>query len=170
MVDPLAPTPAPEPAKQEPTLSGTAGLLTVALRVVERMTNERLMLVSLIAVLGFVVYYGQRGQQEQTASNARLYEEGRETDRKLATESRATDRKHCDDREDRAEARRAASEKEMRAYYAAQDEANRKNLNDREDKMRMSIVSLADAFDKYRQTMAGVTQSIADLIAVVKKP
>lgn len=142
----------------ETPVGGWPGFVSGMVRVINGMTNERLMLVSLICVLGFVVYYGQRGQAEQTANAARLYEESRESDRK-----------HCADREERSERTRHDEAREMRVWYAGQAELQRRHDADREDKLRTVVASLVDSFDKYRQVVAALTQSVADLINVVKK-
>ncbi len=116
-----------EPAKPQhpdPPVTGMASAVVAFANLVNKMTNEKILLVAVVAVMGFVVYYGQAGVSERESNMARRYDESREQDRR-----------HCDDREDRAEQKRAQESKDLRLWFAGQAEMQRRHDAEREEKM-----------------------------------
>ncbi len=135
--DPKPPAAVPAPEAQAPGMMGAA--LAFA-SFANKLTSEKILLIAVVAVMGFVVYYGQLGVNEREASNARRYDESREQDRR-----------HCDDREDRAEQKRAQEAKDLRAWFAAQSDVQRKHDADREEKLSRSF---AERDEKVRGILA----------------
>ncbi len=131
----MADAPAPTPPPETP-VTGMAGFAVAFANMVNKMTNEKILLVAVVAVMGFVVYYGQAGVGERESNMARRYDESREQDRR-----------HCDDREDKAKQERSQEAKDLRAWFAGQAEMQRRHDAEREEKMR--LVSL-DRDEKIR--------------------
>lgn len=143
------PAPPPHPERQPPANRWELG--AAVLDLFGRLTNERLLLMLLMLLIG-AVGWGVREQarvmSEEKMYLARVYEE-----------NRAEDRRHCDVREDKAQ-----------AFYATQMEVQRKHDSEREDKARERTDKVAALVERVGGTLTLLVAKIAELEATVKKP
>ncbi len=134
----------------EPAVAGMAGAALAAANFANRLTIEKLLAVTVVTILGFVVYYGQVGVTEREAGMARRYDESREQDRR-----------HCDDREDRAKQERSQEAKDLRAWFASQSDAQRRHDAERDEKM-------ARAFAERDEKVRGILAMILSRLEALK--
>jgi len=114
-------------SSREPTViaTGTAGALASALKIISGLTNEKI----LILVVAGLLVWGSSSML-QTAASDRI------NSQRMYDDSRERDRQHCDTREDKVIRDSEAREKEMRAWFAAQFELQRKAEDERREKDR----------------------------------
>jgi len=112
------------PREPDPPIGGFTGAAIAAANLLNRMTQEKILLVTVVAILAFFVFDSQTKVTEREQTTARRYDESREQDRR-----------HCDDREDLAKRERAQEAKDLRAWFAGQAEMQRRHDAEREEKL-----------------------------------
>jgi hypothetical protein len=125
------------------------GAVVVLTRIVAGLTNEKLLLLVVICAFSYMTFSVMSGMAEERATTARRSEE-----------SRVLDRQHCDDREDKRERERKEEAREMRQFFAAQAELQRKHDAEREDKTRMT----------FTERFMALVMELAELKRLLKKP
>ncbi len=129
----VPPTPQEQPSQQAP-LGGWPGAVAALVRVINGMTNEKILLVTVIAVLVYATYTNINSQHEREAMSARSSDEARERDRR-----------HCDDREDRIRKDAQLEQERMRAWYTQMADAQRRFEGEERTKDRLAVTDLTKA-------------------------
>lgn len=130
---------ADEPKAENP--GGWQGLALGLVKLLNGLTNEKIMLTAILVVMGFVTYRALAGQTEREQNAMRMTEDGREKDRR-----------HCDDREDK-----------LQSFYAQQTDIQRKHDAAREERVAAKIVGLQEA-------VAALVAKVTGLEKLLQKP
>lgn len=115
------------------------------LKVVNGMTDQKILLVTVIAILLY------NNVTEKSTQKEWMYQQVRS-----AEESRVSDRTHCDDREDK-----------VRVFYGQQLEIQRKHDADREDRARVAQTAVTEALKLTFETRFEQLKTV--LIAEIEK-
>jgi hypothetical protein len=136
-------SPRPDPTETI-TASGTAGAAAIALRVVAGMTNEKILTLLVAGLLVWVSSQMITTQSADRVNSQRMYDDARERDRQ-----------HCDSREDKIARDAAAEMKNMREWYAAQSDVQRRFEAEQREKDRQQVAELAKQIATIRMKVSG---------------
>lgn len=124
----------PTTPNESPHVGGWPGFAASLVRVINGMTSEKMLLVTVVAGFGYVTFYTLNSQHEREAMTARQSDEARERDRR-----------HCDDREDRIRKDSQLEQDKMRAWYTVMSEAQRRFESEERAKDRTAVTELTKA-------------------------
>lgn len=117
--------------------TGTAGTVMSVAKIVAGLTTEKTLMLFVAATFGYLLYSTMQQASADKAHTARLYEDGRERERK-----------HADEREDKMTRDRDAESAKMRTWFSEQFDAARKFEADQREKDRAAVTKLGEIINR----------------------